>query len=146
MLDFILQHFKLLAAFLVGFLGSAAYLTTLYFKFVGDADSVRNILVSPFLNKEGAVSFSKVLFYCTIGGAVALVFQWDVPNFVAVQNLILGITWPLIVSQFLSGRMISPSKREIDEYGKALEPNERNAGAEMNEMLASLKKMPVSKK
>ncbi len=125
---FLEQHLKLLLAFIVGCVGSFAYITALYFKFIGDTEDNRRIVMSPFLNlkSEGGrivkkMSFSKVAWYCGIGGGIAVIFQFDVPNFVAVQCLILGATWPAIVSQFLSGRMANPSQKELDALDKMQE-------------------------
>jgi hypothetical protein len=111
--DVLASNSKLIFAFLVGFLGSAAYITALYFKFVGDSDQNRSIILKPFCKSTvSAISYVKCFWYCIIGGFIAVVFQFDVPNFVAVQSLILGATWPAIVSQFLSGRMSEPSPKE----------------------------------
>jgi len=104
-------------AFIVGFFGSAAYITALFFKFIGDSEERRRIVIGPFLRSDmKKAGIMKCIWYCIIGGFVATVFQFDVPNFVAVQSLILGATWPAIVSQFLSGRMTSPSQKEVDEF------------------------------
>ncbi len=132
--DGILQHAKLFGSFLVGMLGSAAYFTALYFKFIGISDEQRGILLEPFkeppsyarLFNSKPFSSKKVLWYSIIGGFIAVVFQYDVPNFVAVQSLILGATWPAVVSQFLSGRMVAPSQEELKEktpkpYGQDVE-------------------------
>ena len=109
-------NFKLVDSFFVGGLGSAAYITALYFKFIGDSDDNRSIIFAPFCKKTtNDTHILKCIWYCVIGGFIAVVFQFDVPNFVAVQSLILGATWPAIVSQFLSGRMASPSKQEIEK-------------------------------
>jgi len=138
---------KLGYAFLVGSFGSAAYITALYFKFIGDTNENRRIVIEPFLRKNSdSVSIWKCIWYCLIGGFVALVFQYDVPNFVAVQSLILGATWPAIVSQFLSGRMANPSQKEIEELlGKPRQgnvnylENMKNRIKEVNEIRKSKK-------
>lgn len=110
-----MEHSKLILAFLVGSLGSGAYITALYFKFIGDSDENRGIIFRPFYKKYSTdVDYRKCLWYCGVGGCIAVVFQFDVPTFVAVQSLILGATWPAIVSQFLSGRMAAPSAKELD--------------------------------
>ncbi len=112
---------KLIPSFLVGGLGSAAYITALYFKFVGDTDANRAIVTQPFRARiSGNMSFLKCSWYCIVGGFIAVVFQFDVPTFVAVQSLILGATWPAIVSQFLSGRMVNPKQEELQEVNRAL--------------------------
>ena len=110
-------YLKLLYSFTVGGIGSAAYITALYFRFVGETKETRRIVIEPFLKRYSDVaSVPKCFWYCLIGGFIAVIFQFDVPNFVAVQSLILGATWPAIVSQFLSGRMTHPNPREIDEF------------------------------
>lgn len=117
---FFSSHLKLIFAFVVGFIGSAAYLTALYFKFIGDTETNRQIVLQPFFKKkknfleESQMGIQKCLWYCMFGGLIAVIFQFDVPNFVGVQSLILGATWPAIVSQFLSGRMANPTKSELD--------------------------------
>jgi len=106
-------------AFLVGFLGSGAYITALYFKFIGDNDQNRSIIFQPFCQiYSNSVDMRKCFWYASVGGCIAVVFQFDVPTFVAVQSLILGATWPAIVSQFLSGRMAAPSAQEINNLEK----------------------------
>ncbi len=104
---------NLLFSFLAGILGSSAYFTALYFKFIGFNEDNRNIILEPFKNKKGLISKKKVLWYCVVGGFISMVFQINVPTFVPVQSLIIGATWPAIVSQFLSGRMASPTTDEL---------------------------------
>lgn len=124
------MYSKLILAFAVGAIGSAAYITALYFKFIGETDDHRRIIMMPFQNLEGMLdgttirkmSVSKCFWYCVVGGCIAVIFQFDVPNFVAVQSLILGATWPAIVSQFLSGRMASPTSSELDLLRRASSP------------------------
>lgn len=116
-------YLKLVYAFIVGMIGSAAYVTALYFKFIGETDDTRRIVMGPFLKfkngKDGlfrsSMSVWKCIWYCGMGGCIAVIFQFDVPNFVSVQSLILGVTWPAIVSQFLSGRMVYPNKGELEK-------------------------------
>lgn len=115
---FISTHHILFKALLVGFLGSAAYVTALNYKFVGLNDKNRSVVIAPFCKEAGKIGFLRSFWYCMVGGFIAVIFQYDVPNFVAVQCLILGITWPAIVSQFLSGRMVEASREEIDSLSK----------------------------
>jgi hypothetical protein len=116
---------KLIWAFGVGSIGSAAYITALYFKFIGDTDNNRKIVIGPFMKRyREDVSFWKCVWYCCVGGFIAVIFQFDVPNFVAVQCLILGATWPAIVSQFLSGRMANPHPKEIEDLLKRTAPTD----------------------
>lgn len=115
----------------MGFLGSIAYFTALYFKFVGINDDYREIILEPFLRNKYSSSISKrkVLWYSSIGGFIACVFQANVPTFVAIQSFIIGATWPGVVSQFLSGRMESPTHDEQNkkDLAKKMEENEREA-------------------
>ncbi|MBP9718944.1 MAG: hypothetical protein KBD46_00580, partial [Candidatus Levybacteria bacterium] len=120
---------KLIFAFLVGFLGSVGYVTALHFKFVGGADKNREIIIKPFYSSSSFLTFFKHFWYCLIGGLIALIFQIDVPNFVGIQSLILGATWPAIVSQFLSGRLVSLSDEErgATDFGSNENPQTKGA-------------------
>lgn len=120
---------KLILSFVVGFLGSAAYLSTLFFKFVGDEDNSRRVMLQPFQGRNIAITLFKCCLYCFIGGAVSTVFQYDVPNFVPIQDLILGVTWPAIISQHLSGRMKKPSQEELDNIKNDLAPTIKSSEA-----------------
>lgn len=112
----IITHNKdIVYAFFVGGLGSFAYLTAVYFKFIGGNDNNRKIILEPFYennNFYSKLSFIKIFWYSFVGGSIALVFQINVPVFAAVQSLIIGFTWPMIVGQFLSGRMSLPTEDE----------------------------------
>lgn len=135
---------KLIGAFLVGFVGSAAYITALYFKFIGVDDKSRSIIMNPFCS-NGRVSKVKCLWYACMGGCIAVIFQFDVPNFVAIQSLILGATWPAVVAQFLSGRLASPTKEEDvgRELLSAVEKSTQNYPADsklLEERIEKLKK------
>ena len=142
---------KLVYSFLVGSLGSAAYITALYFKFIGDSDDNRSIIFKPFCKKyTNDTAVLKCLWYCVIGGFIAVVFQFDVPNFVAVQSLILGATWPAIVSQFLSGRMASATKPELDKLNgldnsKSPAIDQVSIKERLNALSESFKPKPQSK-
>ena len=111
----------LVFAFLIGFMGSAAYITALLFNFIGDGATSRAAMLKPFCTKYSQdIHWLKFIWYCVVGGTVAVVFQLNIPNLVAVQNFILGATWPAIVSQFLSGRMSSPAKEDLEDITKEL--------------------------
>jgi len=109
---------KLLFAFIAGLIGSLAYVSVLYFKFIGRSNQERMLILKPFLDKDGAIHFFKLLWYCCIGGAIAVLFQYPEPTFVPVQSFLLGISWPAIVSQHISGRMKDPTVNEMSELVK----------------------------
>ena len=135
-------YWKLPGGFAVGFLGSGAYITALNFKFIGADDAQRAIVMEPFLQRYsmGKIHGWKCVWYCSIGGLIAVVFQFDVPNFVAVQNLILGATWPAIISQFLSGRMVSPSLDELKGLAKPPEPMSQEIKKKLKELEKKISK------
>ena len=111
-------YWKLIFAFFAGMVGSAAYITALYFRFIGENDSERRVVMKPFMKRYsvfGELDKLKCFWYCCVGGAVAVIFQVDVPTFVAVQSLILGATWPAVISQFLSGKMVAPARDDIKQ-------------------------------
>jgi hypothetical protein len=131
-----LEHKKIFLAFSMGSLGSLAYLAALYFRFVGLAPKDLNILLEPFKDCSNEnhsrsrwwVVTLKGMLYASVGGFIAVVFQWDVQNFVPVQDLIMGITWPTVVTQFLSGRLAGPRNDEKDK----IDDLQRNSTSEMN--------------
>ena len=97
---------KLFFSFAAGALGSTAYITALNFHFVTSSKEQRDKVIKPFYRKyTDSLCYKKVGWYAFIGGSVASIFQVDVPTFVPVQSLILGATWPAVISQFLSGKM-----------------------------------------
>lgn len=139
------SYWKLVWAFLAGAGGSSAYITALYFHFVGHTQIERRIVIERFLKKysiHDEVDLPKCIWYCTIGGAIAVIFQVDVPNFVAVQSLILGATWPAVISQFLSGRMVSPSKQDLNDIQK----KEESIAPNLIEMANDIKKKAKGKR
>jgi hypothetical protein len=115
----IIPQNKLIFSFIVGAIGSAAYITVLGLRLIGsDEDEGEQ---NPFMARFSfprKPDYYKCTWYVLMGGAIATVFQVDVDQFVAVQSLILGATWPAVISQFLSGRMTTLGQRErrkVDE-------------------------------
>jgi len=124
-------------SFVVGFMGSLAYFTAMYFRFIAGSRLDRIIMFSSFrkCRDDGShvVSRRKVVWYCALGGAVALVFQLPEPTFVPIQALILGVTWPSIIIHLLSGRMAEPTQQErndlaqLDRVAKIMPTNDLDA-------------------
>lgn len=137
---------KIVGAFIVGALGSGAYLTALYFKFIGDSDGNRSIIMQPFKKQDSSgISLKKCFWYSSVGGAIAVIFQFDVPTFVGVQSLILGATWPAIVSQFLSGRMSSPSKQEQQDFEEFMSSIKTDTKSQKTKATEIIKKLRAKK-
>ncbi len=87
----------LVGSILIGVIGSTAYYTALNFGYLGGKD--RDELLKTFRPR------SRVVWYATIGGLVAAVFQLaQITSFAPVQSFVLGITWPILISQYLAGR------------------------------------------
>ena len=105
----------LLSALIIGFLGSLAYYTAVYFKFIGGKEEYRKLILSPFINDNGKTRVFRLAWYCFIGGFIAVVFQLPQLAFAPIQSFILGCSWPSIVVPFLSARMYEPTKEEKDE-------------------------------
>lgn len=108
---------RLLWAFLVGLLGSFAYVSAIVFGFVGGDPQQRDVMLRAFsgAGKRDRLSWIRTTWYSAIGGGVALVFQIPEHSFVPIQSFVLGITWPSIVSQVLSGRQREPTPAEKHE-------------------------------
>lgn len=132
---------KLFFAFIAGFIGSLAYVSVLYFKFIGRSNHERDLILRPFLSGVSGIHFWKLIWYCCIGGAIAVIFQYPEPTFVPVQNFLLGVSWPAIVSQHISGRMKSPTEDEINEYTRSqvTKTEEAQAKDEMKKILDLIK-------
>lgn len=109
---------KLCFAYIAGFIGSLAYVSALYFKFIGRSHNERMLILQPFLNSDDSIHIRKLIWYCSMGGLIAVVFQYPEQTFVPVQNFLFGVSWPAIVSQHISGRMKDPTDKEIDDYTK----------------------------
>ena len=83
---------SLIGAFIVGMIGSGAYYSALKLGFIN----------SEWI--EGKFNrWWKLVGFVFLGGAVATVFQLpQADTFTAIQSFVLGITWPFIVSQYVS--------------------------------------------
>ena len=105
----------------VGSVGSSAYLTALLLGFLGDSAITQ--LRPKFERLRGAppraeLSLAKVLAFVALGGGIALVFQWaQGVVFAPIQALVLGATWPTVISNFLakSGQTDSDRIRDLAE-------------------------------
>src|SRR6185312_17542322 len=112
---------RLFFAVIVGFVGSLAYVSILYFKFIGKNNTERQIILRPFLEND-ELHFWKLIWYCIIGGFIAAIFQYPESTFVSVQCFLLGVSWPSLVLHHISGRMKDPTEDEIDEINKYTKP------------------------
>ena len=123
----------ILVAFIIGFLGSLSYYTSVWFGFIGGDSVSRKIILKPFTECEWYLKPLNIIWYCFIGGFIAVVFQLPQSTFAPIQSFILGCSWPSIVIPFLSSRMYEASRKELDEMkrenaqmtaNKKLEPSE----------------------
>lgn len=97
----------LVGSFIVGMIGSGAYYAALRLGYTGGDQ--RDWFLKNFGGPKGKSAF---IF---IGGAVATVFQLpELGGFVPIQAFVLGITWPFIVSQYVS-KVSAPRPKEIEE-------------------------------
>lgn len=82
----------IVGSFIVGVIGSAGYFVALKLGFI-TADKIEE----KFKTTGAPVAF------VIIGGAVAIIFQLpQAETFTPIQSFVLGITWPFIVSQYVS--------------------------------------------
>lgn len=82
-------------AFIVGMIGSFAYYTALRLGYVGGDQ--RNALLDLFNQK-------RIVWFCVVGGCIGAVFQLaQLTTFAPIQALVLGITWPTLVGQYVTG-------------------------------------------
>jgi hypothetical protein len=94
-------------AFIVGMIGSLAYYTALRLGYVGGEQSTALLrLFTRFL----------VAWFCIIGGSIAAVFQLaQLTSFAPVQAFVLGVTWPTLVSQYVTGAAEVEKKHFVDQ-------------------------------
>jgi hypothetical protein len=91
---------------IVGLIGSAAYMTALFLGFLGDAPL--KALQPRFEVLRGTppvvkVSRLKLSLFALFGGLIATVFQLaQGVTFAPIQALVLGATWPTVISQILA--------------------------------------------
>ena len=110
---------KLLGSFLIGVFGSFAYVLTVYCGFAGgktkeERDVMIGFLLPPH-RKKRSKDYLKCSLYGFAGGGLVMIFQGtSLGAFVPLQSLIMGITWPVFVSSYLSGRQseINPEERK----------------------------------
>ena len=84
-------------AFVAGLVGSIAYYTSLRLGFVGgdQRDSILNLFGS---------GYGLIAWFSVIGGSVATIFQLaQGGTFAPIQGFVLGITWPILVGQYVAG-------------------------------------------
>jgi MFS family permease len=107
------------AAFAVGLIGSSAYLAALLFGFLGN--QAIDQLGSKFETVKGnpatkRLSVRRLALFSFFGGGIALVFQWAQGGvFAPIQALVLGATWPTIISQWLSRGAEEQNKQNINQ-------------------------------
>ena len=107
--DFWIEHplFQAIAgAISIGIIGSAAYLTALFLGFLGEAPlkalrpRFEVLRGTPPIVKLAGWRFTAFIVF---GGFVAAVFQLaQGTTFAPVQALVLGATWPTVISQILA--------------------------------------------
>src|SRR6185503_700957 len=84
----------------LGAIGSLAYLTAMYFTYVGTSE-----LLGRFWAPAGGLGNPmRVVWFGLVGAGVAFVFQLPETTLAPIQAFIVGTTWPTIVSQVLTGR------------------------------------------
>lgn len=94
--QFFSSDFVYCQAFLVGLVGSIAYYTSLRLGFIGgdQRDSILKLFGSGPL----------IVWFSVIGGSVATIFQLaQGGSFAPIQGFVLGITWPILVGQYVAG-------------------------------------------
>jgi uncharacterized membrane protein len=98
-------------SFAAGVVGSFSYFIALKLGFIGGDQ--RDTLLSHFRSPYLIGSF------LLIGGAIATVFQETQPStFLPVQSLILGITWPILVSQYVQGAKGVQAEKYVEDILK----------------------------
>jgi hypothetical protein len=97
------------AAGTVGCIGGTAYLTALMLGFLGDPalgqlrSKFEVVKVRDGNPAEKRLGKARMALFIVAGGSIALVFQWaQGQTFAPIQALVLGSTWPTVISQFLS--------------------------------------------
>ena len=96
----------IVCAIVLGAGGSTSYYTALHFRMISVPD--QDNLLQRFNPR------SRVAWFAAIGGFVALVFQLAQFNsFAPVQSFVFGMTWPTLVSQYLSGKQTAPIIKDL---------------------------------
>lgn len=85
----------LFGSLIVGMIGSAGYYVALNIGYTGGDQ--RKFYLENFGGTLG------IIIFIVIGGFVATIFQLAQPTtFVPIQSFVLGVTWPMIVAQYVS--------------------------------------------
>lgn len=99
---------SVVGAFTVGLLGAAAFCLGVFCGFISRESRER--LLEHLADKEtGKPKIGVVFLFCAFGGVVAAVFQAAQASiFAPIQALVLGATWPSVVTRIMSGNDSSP--------------------------------------
>ncbi len=85
----------LLGSLIVGIVGSSGYYIALKIGYTGGEQR------KFYLDNFGGPT--RIIIFIFIGGFVATVFQLaQLASFVPIQSFVLGVTWPMIVAQYVS--------------------------------------------
>lgn len=85
----------LLGSLIVGVIGSSGYYVALKIGYTGGEQ--REFYLRNFGGPIG------IIVFIVIGGFVATIFQLaQITSFVPIQSFVLGVTWPMIVAQYVS--------------------------------------------
>jgi hypothetical protein len=96
-------------AFIIGIVGSLAYYTALRLGYIGGENQAS--LLEVF---DGWT----IVAFCLLGGGIAAIFQMAQPNaFAPIQALVLGITWPTLISQYVT----AAGKTENEKFIRQIE-------------------------
>lgn len=119
----ILVAYPVIPAWLIGFFGSGAYFSAIFFGFVSNEGVIEKIcLTCPAqdANQPGnskktdkRLRWRRLFWFLFMGGTVAAVFQLaEKGSFVPVQAFVLGTTWPSIIAQLLGTQAIEKIKSQ----------------------------------
>lgn len=115
---------NVVGAFMIGVLGSWAF----FFAVGGGlVDHRSKMIIQGMGSSIGVVSV-----YLFLGGIVSAVFQLGSPNaFAPIQALVLGVTWPSVISQYLAGQNLN-----VQDAYKSLEAKGDGSQKPAGELLA----------
>lgn len=128
---------EIIGAFIIGFIGAISYLFVVYIGFAGgkNLDDCRTILeaflkkskikfLSKYFNISWIITTLMVLCYSILGGSMALIFQLTYNGvFAPIPALIMGITWPILVSSYLAGKLSGGDNGNPSKFAGFDEPN-----------------------
>lgn len=107
------QFCNVLAAFAIGCLGSWSFIIGVTTGLIARAQ--RNDILL-YLSSSQLVQ----ALYVFCGGIIAAVFQLGQPSsFAPIQALVLGATWPSVLSQYLSSASTSTSQDPLPQLARA---------------------------